>query len=302
MDNFALLHLDTIWCHLNLESLHALRDAEERLASCEQCLARCYGAGLERLALLKTECASKHTPIYVRLHLFKAILAYHRGRKAECKQQLDTASDKLRQAQVDEAKLAQVVAMGFGSVEARLALRAAANDVEAATDAIFRKKQRQRQAQQVELAQSLEKEFGRSASGRCLDQDMYAALRQRGFTRAQAARALLDAENDVGVALGLLELRQEGVERLVAMGYKRKEAARSLEAAGGDLAKAVEVMAIGGDEKAPQGAAAGEAEARAVRLYEEMAGEMAGDDEAYLDLELDQDARFIDKYYDLLRK
>ena len=108
-------------------------------------------------------------PIYVRLHLFKAILAYHRGRKGECREQLDLASDKLRQTQIDEEKLVQVMAMGFGSVEARLALRASGNDVAIAMDTIFRKKQRQKEARQLELTRKLEKEFGRTKSGQAIE-------------------------------------------------------------------------------------------------------------------------------------
>ena len=47
---------------------------EERLSMCEKCLQNCYGADLQRLALLKTEGVNKHTPIFVRLNVLKVSL------------------------------------------------------------------------------------------------------------------------------------------------------------------------------------------------------------------------------------
>ena len=110
--------------------------------------------------MLKNESASKHIPIFVRLNLFKAILSYHRGRKREATQYLDIANEKLPKVTIDADKLVQVMAVGFNSVEARLALRASFNDVDAAVEQIFQKKQREKEAQAVELARNLETEFG----------------------------------------------------------------------------------------------------------------------------------------------
>ncbi len=307
VDNYALLNLDTIWCYLNLENLHELKDAEDRLASTEKCLLKCYGADLQRLSLIKTQCASKHLPIYVRLHLFKAILAYHRGRKSECREHLDLASDKLRQTQIDEDKLVQLMAMGFGSVEARLALRAASNDVSMAMDTIFKKKQRQKEAAQVEMARKLEKEFGRTKSGQSIDLKLLEELNNNGFGRSEAAKALIETGNELESALGLLAIKKEGIERLVAMGYSRKRVKAILESVEGDLLRAVEMLTGNLDvlevkESHEEGMTSKEAEVKALRICEEMKEEMGRDDEAYLDFDLEEDARFIDKYYDLLRK
>ena len=69
---------------------------------------------------------------------FQAILNYHRGKKKECKQHLDMAKSELQKITIDDAKLSQVMAMGFKSTEARLALRAAYNDVDKAVEQIFK--------------------------------------------------------------------------------------------------------------------------------------------------------------------
>ena len=93
---------------------------------------------MSRLSAIKNESANKHIPIYVRLNLLKAILNYHRGKKKECKQFLDIAKKELSKVSIDEDKIMQIMSMGFSCVEARLALRAALNNVDAAIEQIFK--------------------------------------------------------------------------------------------------------------------------------------------------------------------
>jgi exonuclease VII small subunit len=122
---------------LNLQNLHELKNAEERLNQCEKCLEKCYGPGLHRLTSIKSESANKHIPIFVRLNLLKAILNFHKGKKRECKQFLDIANNELQKVIVDDDKVTQVMTMGFTATEARLALRASFNNVDSAIEQIF---------------------------------------------------------------------------------------------------------------------------------------------------------------------
>ncbi len=160
VDNYALLNMDIIWCYLNLENLNELKNAEERLESCEKCLTKCYGVDMQRLAKIKSESSSKHVPIFVRLNLLKAILSYHKGKKHETKNYLDIASEHLKKVLIDEDKLIQVMSMGFTNVEARLALRASCNDVGSAVEEIFKKKQREKAERSLELAEYFENKYG----------------------------------------------------------------------------------------------------------------------------------------------
>ena len=138
IDNYALLNLDIVWCYLCMESLNDLRNADKRLSTCEHCLDKCYGAKLERLTKLKSEAANKHTAVYVRLNVLKAVLAYHKGNRGESRMLLDAADDELKKVTIDEGKLAQVMSMGFDIVESRLALRASFNNVDAAIEQIIK--------------------------------------------------------------------------------------------------------------------------------------------------------------------
>jgi hypothetical protein len=111
--------------------------------------------------MIKNESANKHIPIFVRLNLLKvifllkvnfefifinkrlnyekkAILNYHKGKKRECKQSLDTANRELQKVIIDDDKLVQVMSMGFTNTEARLALRSSFNNVDAAIEQIFK--------------------------------------------------------------------------------------------------------------------------------------------------------------------
>ncbi len=99
---------------------------------------KCYGSKLERLTQLKSEAANKHSAVYVRLNVLKAVLAYHKGKRSECRLLLDEADDKLKKLGIDEEKLAQVMSMGFDIVESRLALRASFNNVDAAIEQIIK--------------------------------------------------------------------------------------------------------------------------------------------------------------------
>ncbi|RNA00253.1 NEDD8 ultimate buster 1-like [Brachionus plicatilis] len=81
---------------------------------------------------------NKYTPIFVRLNLLKAILKYYRGKKNETRQFLDTAMQEMKKILVDDDKVAEVMSMGFSNTEAKLALRATFNNVDAAVEQIFK--------------------------------------------------------------------------------------------------------------------------------------------------------------------
>ena len=167
-----------------LQNLHDLKNAEERLQICEKCLEKCYGSNLERLTLLQGN-ANKYTPIFIRLNLlkvnqtakkkkkknhlnliFKAILNYHKGKKRECRNLLDLASEALERNTVDEEKLIQVMQMGFTTTQARLALRSTSGNVNAAIEQIIKQRDLKKRTEKLDKERrrqlKLEETYGRT--------------------------------------------------------------------------------------------------------------------------------------------
>ena len=160
-----------------------------------------------------------------------------------------------------------------------------------------------------------------------IDIKLLANLKHCGYTRTESAQALIVTDNDFDKALSILAsnslskfVNSDGCEKLVAMGYTRELAELSLRVFDSNILRAVEfftankneydlkgileAMVIGGNIAGTSKALVndGEKVKNALKVYEDMTEEMNKDDEAYLDLNLNEDSFFIEKYYSMLKK
>ncbi|CAF0966900.1 unnamed protein product [Brachionus calyciflorus] len=328
VDNYALLNMDIIWCYLNMENLNDLKNAEERLKICEECLKKCYGFDLSRLNSIKSETVNKHTPIFVRLNLLKAILNYHKGKRKECKEFLDMASRDLKKISVDDDKITQIMSMGFSSTEAKLALRATFNNVDSAIEQIFKKKRTLEEAKLLEKQKKLEEKYGRClTTNQPIDAKILNDIVRFGYSEQSAARALIRANNDFNIALDLLQdvesekeddKYDEILSQLISMGFDLETCKLCLKTIGPNLQKSIEFLTQNKNESLElfkqkleeiQPSCSKQTEelrqnlSKAIdaqKLLSNLAGEIPEDDEAYLDLNTDDDLYFINKYYSLL--
>lgn len=208
VDNYALLCLDIAWCYLSLRSVDQLFDAEARLKECENGFRRSYGENLERLTAIKGG-TNKEAALFCRLHLLQGIVAFHQEHYPQARQYLQKAATLISQLKLDDSKLAQVMAMGFSESVARLALRSVGGDVDLAVQHIItrqdEKKAQQEKEQEERKLKLRKRSLGKTCNGEWVSVEKYDALKAMGFPANNARHALQQANNDINVALQILQ-------------------------------------------------------------------------------------------------
>lgn len=338
VDNFAVLCLDVVWAYLRLQSLDALPDAHDRLVSAQATLNKCYGVNLERLYSLKGS-SGREQALFLRLYLLQGIVWYHQGNSEQAIHHLSQAETLLSRLAVDGEKLAHLVSLGFTPQEARLGLRACEGNLEmAATHVMQRREERRamREREREERRQARRmRRYGRTAGGHWVDTESLRNLRAMGFASRTAAEALRQADNDVHRALQILEdhpellalsdndADEESVEvteelllQVMALGFDYEMAERALRSARGNLQRAVDALVTSGGVLPPStssssssssattptdGRVRTEEEARSEReAMEEVTADVPEHEEDYLDSTLQEEAEILQTYQTLL--
>jgi len=302
-DNMALLLLDVVWASLLLSSRQpdaalsepaAQAAAAARLERAKGLLQRLHGPQMERLA--GRSDAGQQRAVYVRLGVLQGALAYHRGELHDARSLLTRADAMRRELTLtaeDDAKVAELLAMGFRQHEARSALLACGKDVGGAAACVLQRRgaaQARVEAQREKRRRSAElKTYGLTPMGRAVDAHGLEQLVGLGYVRPLAAEALRQSENDLNEALSALgsperqealqlacmqraapppsyEPSQESVVGLQAMGFGEAAARRALVASHGSVEQAVAALttegggggggASGGASSSSSGAAA----------------------------------------------
>ncbi|CAH1248996.1 NUB1 [Branchiostoma lanceolatum] len=226
VDNYAILCLDIVWCYLCLKNVTALPDAENRLQKCEQLFHKSYGSNLERLTTVKADAF-------------------------------------LRQLQVDESKLTELMTMGFSGAEARLGLRACSNNVQAAVTHIMQKQEERREIKKKEQEErrqkKLAKKLGKTANGDWVKVDLYNALVNMGFPKGGAVAALQQTNNNIQQAIQVLQdqpelltlpdpnpgpvsITDEMLAQLVSLGFDPEMSRRALQSCQGMAQRAIDML------------------------------------------------------------
>lgn len=233
VDNVALLNLDIVWCYLNLKSIMQLPDAEARLKVCEENFKRSYGENLSRVKSLKGSSENERSLI-ARLHLMKGILFFHQNRREEAKFMIDTAEKEINELKIDDQSVNLLIEMGYSKSEAITGLRSCFNSVDGAVSFILDRRQklaasRQEGAKERKVQSVLNMLGIKTANPRSV-----VSLSEMGYPQELCALALQKCENDIEIALNLLQLDLEGlkaelvnvikpddklIDELVSLGY-----------------------------------------------------------------------------------
>lgn len=198
VDNYALLNLDIVWCYLCLKSVTQLPDAERRLQLCEANFRKSYGDNFDRVISLKGSEGSEKA-LVMRLHLLQAILYYHQNRRNEAASILALAESELLRLKVDEIKLITMVEMGYDLTEARIALRASSNDIEAAVFWITQRREKRQEARKKSRKE--QKLLGKQFSSGTVNPHTLKSLIEMGFDKDLAATALEMCESNIETAV-----------------------------------------------------------------------------------------------------
>ncbi|KAK6165392.1 hypothetical protein SNE40_022327 [Patella caerulea] len=212
VDNYAVLCLDIVWSYLCLKNLDQLPDAARRLKTSEDCLIRSYGSNMERLTAVKGKSGSE-VALFMRLHLLQGVIAFHQHDFTKSSQLLKQAENDLKKLTVDPNLITQVMSMGFSERESRLGLRACDSDILQAVDYIMTKK---KEKEEIKMKVKADREkrkkvrhLGKTANGDWVNPENFEMLLNMGYRPGAAAEAIRQANNDVNLALEVLQTKPE---------------------------------------------------------------------------------------------
>uniref|UniRef100_T1IP99 UBA domain-containing protein n=1 Tax=Strigamia maritima TaxID=126957 RepID=T1IP99_STRMM len=275
VDNYALLCLDISWCYLCLRSVEHLPDA--------------------------------------------GIVAYYHGHYSQATAFFCKVESELNDLKVDDGKLSHVMAMGFKATEARLALRHARGDVERAVTLIIQKREERAERRKKEAEQRrnkmLAKMLGNTVNNEILDVDMYNSLISMGYSAIAAREGLKQANNNLNMAIELLHnnpnmmsLREFAgpssycnsdatVAQVASLGYDGTLSRQALQLCNGNIECAVAMLA---QTRSQPDQRSSEELAREQEAYERIRKDVPDDEEAHLDLTLEDEMNFLAEYKVLL--
>lgn len=272
VDNYAILCLDIVWCYLCLKQVEDLPDAEERLQSSENFFKKSYGSDLERLMAVKGS-SGEEVALFMKLHLLQGIVAFHQQRVQQAASLLAKAEAELQRLDIDEDKINTVMSMGFSEGETRLSLRACDGNIQNAVAHIMKRREEKK-----ENAKKLKKErrkkrlahhLGKTANGANVNIVVYENLVGMGYPKGAAAEALRQANNDLNLALEVLQQHPEFLDlpdpeprkdvritdamiaQVTSMGFELEMAHRALQKHNGDVPKAIEELVNTGGNLPP---------------------------------------------------
>ncbi|XP_046345858.2 NEDD8 ultimate buster 1-like [Haliotis rufescens] len=333
VDNYAVLCLDIVWCYLCLKNVDQLPDAEWRLEQSEKCFLRSYGANNERLTAVKGGTGSEQAQaLFMRLHLLQGVMAFHQHRVKVAAKLLGQAEEELKSLQVDENLITEVMSVGFKEKEARLALRACKGDVQKAVDHIINRR-KEKKEMNMKLNQERKeklraKKFGKTASGEWLNMHNMDMLVGMGFASGAAAEALKQGNNDVNMALEILQTHPELLDivdpedeewedvhvtddmlaQLTALGYELEMGRRSLMKHKGNVEKAVDDLIRSGGFIPPNAPMPGSSRDRdnsnerkeEMEALDSLMSDISRDEDDYLDLTLKEESEILCEYRTML--
>uniref|UniRef100_A0A182MY52 UBA domain-containing protein n=1 Tax=Anopheles dirus TaxID=7168 RepID=A0A182MY52_9DIPT len=260
VDNYALLNLDIVWCYLSLKNLNQLPDAEQRLKVCELKFQQSYGKNMQRVAAIRGEQSNEKT-LLVRLHLLKAILYFHQNKRDDARTMFQVVETELQKLRIDDDCLSRLMECGYAMKEARIALRACSNDVEASIEYIHSQRQtREVNEKRAERERKLYRTIGyevASSEFQRLKLELVDQLMEMGYPEELAALALKRSENDINGALNELATNRDGLQnellhtvsvqtplqdKLVALGFDASVAKVALKLTANDYDRATNYL------------------------------------------------------------
>ncbi|XP_062518917.1 NEDD8 ultimate buster 1-like isoform X1 [Corticium candelabrum] len=322
VDNYAILCLDIVWCYWCLKNLEHLPDADARLRICQTSFEKSYGSNMERLMMLRGSIGMELV-LYVRLYLLQAVTAYHQGRTDVAKSLLAKTESIAARLHVNEEKLAEVIAVGFSVAEARLALRAHDNNVAVAVSYLMEKREDKKRRMEIEKKEQKQRlrqnRYGKTADGSKVKVEIVDLLTGMGYLEKTAAEALKQANNDINLALQVLQdnphlldlpdvqdaefqVSDELLAEVTFMGFDPSTAMAALRHHRGNVQRCVDDLLAGWvppdvtasvNEQSATAAQINEEEREAV---ESLVPDLQNDEDDYLDLTLEEELAAIQEY------
>jgi len=256
----------------------------------------------------------------------------------EAKKLMASTKTELNSFRVPDDDLGEVIANGFTEREARMALRSVrggipdgcSSVIAAACKYAHRAREEKKKVMEEEKRRKKRRlKFGKTLSGNWVNLGLLETMTRMGYQERLAAEALRQTENDVNAATETLnekpellvaaieekdfdpsQVTEEMVSPLLAMGFDEKDSINALVKFKGDAAGAIEALTSGADLTPPSKRGKKELqeeleelqkEKRKLEAYDRLAEDLEeAEPEAYLDLTLDDEKHYLDKYLSLM--
>ena len=265
-----------------------LPDAELRLKECQRNFERIHGKNLERVQALKGSCANEQA-LYTRLHLLQGICAFHQGKRAQAKVLLEEVRKDIAKLEIDPDALAETIALGYTDREARIALRANDNNVAGAVR--FAQKLREDRVR-TEEANAKRVRYGKTRNGNWVNVGKVKTLLNFGYLEDLIVVALRETDNDLNDAIDMMVNQADVLNAAVQSAFldkeEEEEEKKSEEKNEPSTSKAA--------AKKEEEKLAKRARKEASKRFREELGDSLGDTENYLDLPLEEEAAYLEKY------
>lgn len=208
------------------QSISHLPDAENRLQICERHFKKSYGDNLNRVMTLKGNAANERALI-MRMHLLQAVLNFHKNQRNFAFELLSTADLEWQQLQVNDGLVDTLAEMGnfnfgygksrsisnifencrtgFTKTEARIGLRACANNISEAISFVHDRRKQLDKARKLGRAQRKAKNsLMKTENSNWVNPRTLHILTEMGFDKDLCALALQKTDNDISQSVGNL--------------------------------------------------------------------------------------------------
>lgn len=176
-------------------------DAENRLQICEKHFKKSYGENLNRVMSLKGN-ASNERALIMRMHLLQAILNFHKNQRNAAFELLSTAELEWQQLQINEGLVESLMEMGYTRTEARVGLRACANNISEAITFVHNRRQKLEDARKLARAERRDKKsLVKTKNSKWVNPRTLHILSEMGFDKDICALALQKTDNDINQAV-----------------------------------------------------------------------------------------------------
>lgn len=176
-------------------------DAENRLQICEKHFKKSYGENLNRVMTLKGNAANERALI-MRMHLLQAILNFHKNQRNLAFELMSTAELEWQQLQVNEGLVESLIEMGFTKTEARVGLRACANNISEAIAFVHDRRQKLESARKLARQERRSKKsLVKTENSKWVNPRTLHVLSEMGFDKDLCALALQKTDNDINQAV-----------------------------------------------------------------------------------------------------
>ncbi|XP_052243561.1 NEDD8 ultimate buster 1-like [Dreissena polymorpha] len=341
VDNYAILCLDIVWCYLCLKHMDDLPDAEERLRSSENFFNKSYGSSMERLMAVKGSTGEEQA-LFMKLHLLQGIVAFHQQRLEESARLLSRAEAELARLHIDEDKINTMMCLGYSEVESRLGLRSCDGNVANAVQHVMKRREEKaenaRKRHKERKRNQIAKHLGKTANGQIVNVKTYETLIRMGYPKGAASEALRQANNDLNLALEVLQshpeflnlpdpeprkkvnITDDMIAQVTCMGFEVEMARRALQKHDGDVSRAVEdLVNTGGvlppplpleeqpgpstesSPTTPEDEADADQSRKDKEAINRLVSDLPEDEEDYLDITLDEEREFLREYQGLVQ-